>query len=52
MDEKKLKERDFQVYQGWKIPAFLKMAWTALIIWQVVYLVTYLVPNLKEWLNK
>lgn len=52
MEDKKLKERDFQVYVGWKIPLFIKMAWAVLVIWQVFYLVSYLIPNLKVWLNK
>ncbi len=52
MDEKKVSEKDFQKYVGWKIPAALKYIWIILIVWAVVYIVKYVVPDLLIWLNK
>jgi hypothetical protein len=52
MDENNLKERDFHVYVGWKIPFFIKFAWVVLILWGLVYGVMYITPDLKMWLNK
>jgi hypothetical protein len=52
MDEEKLKERDFHVYVGWKVPFFIKLAWTILITWSIVYGVVYITPDLRMWLAK
>ncbi|MFZ8934911.1 MAG: hypothetical protein ACO20H_09595 [Bacteriovoracaceae bacterium] len=39
-------------YQGHKIPLVIKIVWSILIVWLIVYLVSYLGPDLKIWLNK
>jgi len=49
MDEKNLKEKDFQRYTGWKIPFIIKLAWLGLSIWIITYLAVYMVPSLLEW---
>lgn len=45
MDEKNLKEKDFQRYTGWSIPFFIKLAWSALIIWIITYFIIYFIPS-------
>jgi len=47
-------EKDFLVYREDKpgIPLALKVAWTALILFGVVYLFQYALPDLKIWLGK
>lgn len=52
MDENNLKERDFHKYVGWKVPFFIKFAWTVFIIGAVTYLSKYMVPDLLLWMNK
>lgn len=57
MSDKKLekspeKEIDLLQYKGNSFPRVLRFAWTVLIIFSVIYLVKYMVPDLKEWLTK
>ncbi len=39
-------------YKSHKIPLVIKFVWTVLIIWLIVYLILYMAPDLKIWLNK
>lgn len=46
------KETDLLQYKGNQVPRILRFAWTILIVFSVIYLVNYMLPDLKEWLAK
>lgn len=52
MDDNNLKERDFHRYRGWQVPFVIKVAWTLLLAWIVIYFTSFVLPNLKAWLNR
>lgn len=39
------------VYVGNHIPIFIKLVWAILIIWIIIYLITYALPDLQVWLK-
>ena len=38
-------------YQGNKFPRWLVALWLAFLVWMVVYLLRYAVPNFGAWLS-
>lgn len=51
MENRDLKERDFHHGEGHGIPLFIKIAWLILVIWGIYYLLTYSLPDLKNWIR-
>ncbi len=48
-DEKR--EVDHLVYEGYRVPNFIRLAWTLLIVFIFVYLLIHMWPDLKLWLG-
>lgn len=46
------KETDLLQYKSNNVPRVLRFAWSVLIIFSLVYLARYMVPDLREWLAK
>jgi len=38
-------------YEGNKIPRLIRLSWTLLVIFAVIYLALYAWPDLREWLK-
>lgn len=47
---KKSDQKENVVYRGHKIPFVIIVAWFILILWIVFYLVSFALPDLKNWL--
>lgn len=45
-------EKDYLVYSGNKVPRVIRFAWTVLIIFIVIYLFQWALPDLKLWIAK
>ena len=43
-------EDEKKIYQGHKIPLFVKLAWFTFILWMIIYLIIFLIPDLKQWI--
>lgn len=52
MENKNLKERDFHHGEGHAVPLFIKFAWSVLIIWGIIYLIKFGLPDLKVWISR
>jgi len=54
MNEPKNSDREVDLlqYQGNSFPRVLRLVWTILLIFCVVYLVRYMLPDLRIWLAK
>jgi hypothetical protein len=48
----KTREVDLLVYKGNKVPKLLKIAWVILILFCIWYLISFMVPDLKVWIQK
>lgn len=46
-----LKETDHLKYKGNEVPRLVRLWWTVVIIFSVVYLVKYMLPDLSEWIK-
>ncbi len=42
-------DNDKVVYQGNKVPLFIKIAWIVLIVWLIAYLIYFALPDLMQW---
>jgi hypothetical protein len=51
-DRKSESEIDQLRYAGNSVPRSLRLIWTILIVFCVVYLARYMWPDFLEWLNK
>jgi hypothetical protein len=40
-----------ELYEGYKIPAFLKLIWGLFVVWGAYYISKNLVPDLASWLK-
>jgi hypothetical protein len=45
-------EKDFLVYSGNSVPRFLRLMWTFLIVFCIVYCLRYATPDLIEWIKR
>ncbi len=40
-----------ELYEGYKIPAVLKVFWGVFVVWGLLYIYKNLVPDLATWLK-
>ena len=52
MSEKMTKETDLLRYKGNDVPRSVRLWWTVVIVFSIGYLVIYMLPDLKVWLDK
>ena len=45
-------DKDKNEYQGNTIPLVIKILWAMLVVWIFYYLIKYMIPDLREWMNK
>ncbi len=46
------KETDHLRYKGNDIPRMVRLWWTVVIVFSIFYLILYMVPDLKVWIDK
>lgn len=46
------KEIDLLKYKGNDVPRVLRFAWTVLVVFSIFYLIQYMLPDLRIWMEK